>query len=353
MDFKEVLKHLSEAGGVSGQEGPVRYIASDALGKYADDVRVDTFGNIVALKRATIQRTNESPRVMLAAHYDEIGLIVTKIEERGFLRFSTVGGVDPRTLPGQEVVVQGREPFVGIIGAKPPHVQSPGESKNVIKLEELFIDIGLSEDEAKKFIKVGDLVNFKRDFVELSDNMVAGKSMDDRAGLVVILKALKELSMLNHQVDVYAVATVQEEVGVRGATVSTYGITPDIGIAIDVTHGHMEGVSKRDTVQMGGGSAISIGPHVHPKLFQSFVDISREVNIPYQIEASPTPAGTDAFAIQITREGVASALISIPLRYMHTSVEVASMDDIKEAGRLIAAFIARIDQQYVEELKCF
>ncbi len=353
MDTKEFLKRLSEASGVSGSEGPVCRIAGGVFNEYADDVRVDMFGNLLAVKRGQYEGPDGPPKVMIAAHSDEIGFMVTAIEKGGFLRFTPVGGIDQRILPGQEVLVYGKETVTGVIGAKPPHVQAPGESNRVVKMEDLFIDIGLPEDRVKEIIKVGDIATFKRRFMELGGSMVAGKSMDDRAGVAVILEVLKELRRLRHRADLYAVATVQEEVGTRGALVSSYSIAPDIGIAIDVTHGDMEGVPKRSTVAMGGGPAIGIGPHVHPKLYEKFVSISKELRIPHQIDPSPRPGGTDAWAIQIARSGVASALISIPLRYMHTSVEVASMDDIKESGRLIASFIARIDKPDVEELRCF
>ena len=168
-----------------------------------------------------------------------------------------------------------------------------------------------------------------------------------------MLTALQELKDVQHQADLYTVATVQEEVGVRGATTSTYGVVPDIGIAIDVCHGTMPGVSKEDSAELGAGVAIGFGPHVHPELFSELKDIADEHEIDYQIEASNTPHGTDAFAIQVTRAGIPTALLSIPLRYMHTSVETISYQDIKRAGRLLARFIRDLDAEFVEGLQCF
>ncbi|MFO7819133.1 MAG: M42 family metallopeptidase, partial [Halanaerobacter sp.] len=314
------------------------------------EIKYDNLGNLIAYKEGSAE---DELKVMIAAHMDEIGLMVNKIEEDGFLRFTSVGGVDQRTLVGQEVIVLGNEELQGIIGAKPPHVQSTSERKKAYKMEDMYIDLGLDAQEVEEKVRVGDVVTVKREFEELKNDRVTGKALDDRAGVLVMLTVLQELADIEHQVDLYTVATVQEEVGVRGATTSTYGIVPDIGVAIDVCHGQMPGVSSEDAAELGGGAAIAFGPHVHPKLFSKLKELAQGNEIKSQVEPSHTPRGTDAFAMQVTRAGIPTALISIPLRYMHTSVETISLKDIKRAGRLLARFIREIDAEFVEGLECF
>ncbi len=348
---KDLLKLLSETNGVSGYEGNPAEIIEDNFKPYCNELKKDKLGNLYGVKWAPAPE--KAPTVMLAAHMDEIGLMVTRIEEGGFLRFTSVGGIDPRTMPAQEVVVHGVKALPGLIGAKPPHLTSSEDRKKALKLNELFIDTGLSEEEVKKIVSVGDMITIKRNFISLHNDFVAGKSLDDRAGVIMIYQVLKELEYLKHNVNLYAVATVQEEVGVRGATTSAYSIDPDIGIAIDVCHATMPGVDEEDAAEMGKGPAVGFGPHVHHKLFKKIKEVAEETNLNYQVQPSPRPGGTDAFAIQVARSGVASGLISIPLRYMHTSVETLDLNDIKQGGQLLARFISRIDNDFVEGLKCY
>ena len=350
MDNSEILQNLSETNGVSGYEQNITSQVANIFSEYSDEIKYDNLGNLIARKKGTGE---ENIKVMFAAHMDEIGLMVTKIEEEGFLRFTAVGGVDQRTLVGQEVIVLGTEELQGIIGAKPPHVQSSKERQKAYKMDDMYIDLGLEAEQVKEKVRVGDVITVKRQFEELKNNRVTGKALDDRAGILVMLTALQELKHVDHKVDLYTVATVQEEVGVRGATTSTYGIVPDIGVAIDVCHGIMPGVSSEDAAKLGAGTAIGFGPHVHPNLFSKLKDIAEEQEIKYQIEPSHTPRGTDAFAIQVTRAGIPTALLSIPLRYMHTSVETISMKDIRRSGKLLARFIRELNVEFVEGLQCF
>lgn len=351
MDIKQVLKTLSEASGVSGYEQtvaePIR-----ATCPWADDIRTDKLGNVIMLKKG--QGPEPRPKVMLAAHMDEIGLIITKIEKEGFLRFSTIGGFDQRVLLAQEVLVHGRKPLVGIIGAKPPHIQAPGEQSKAVLMEDLFIDVGFdSQEDAEKTVRIGDLVTMKREVLDLQGSFMAGKSFDDRAGVAAIFECFKVLSKVAHEADVYGVATVQEEVGLRGAITSTYGIVPDIGIAIDVGFGDQPGLPDSDTIKLGQGPGVAIGPHVHPKVHTRMVEAAKEWNISFSLDPSPSPGGTDAYAIQVARAGVATILLSIPLRYMHTPIETLDYEDVKRTGRLMAMFIAGIDNEFVEGLTCF
>ncbi|AZR72834.1 aminopeptidase [Anoxybacter fermentans] len=351
MKLEKFLAQLTEIPGVSGYEGRMGDLIGQAFSPYVDEIRKDNLQNLIALKKG---EGENCPSIMLAAHMDEIGLMVAKIEEKGFLRITSIGGVDERTILAQEVTVHGKKPLYGIVGAKPPHLQEPDERKKAVKMEDLYVDCGLPEEKIRELVRVGDPITVNREYTSLHNKRAAAKALDDRAGVAVILEVFKELQYLKHTVDVYGVATVQEEVGTRGAFTSTYGIMPDLGIAIDVGFGHMPGIlNKEDTINLGKGAAIGIGPHVHPKIFKKLKELADELKISYQLEPSPYPGGTDAYAIQITRSGVPTGLISIPLRYMHTSVETLDLEDIRTAARLLAQFIARIDHEFVEGLKCF
>jgi putative aminopeptidase FrvX len=335
-----LLKKLSEARGVSGYEAEVREIVVEEFGQYADEVQTDKLGNVIALKRG--EGDEPRCRIMLAGHIDEIGLMVTKLE-KGFLRFTSVGGFDARTLLGQEVTVHGREDLPGIIGSRPPHVLPREERDKVIAMDKLLIDVGVGEEELERLVRVGDLVTMKREFTQLKGDLVVGKALDDRTAVVAMVVCLEELASIKHVWDVYAVATVQEEVGLRGAITSAYGLAPDAAIAIDATFGDQPDVSKAESVKMGKGPAIAFGPNVYPRLYETLVEVAQELEIPYQIEPIPGRSGTDAWAIQVTREGIPTALLSIPQRYMHTSVETVSLKDVERTGRLMAGFIGRLE----------
>jgi len=343
MEVLPFLRALSEAAGVSGYEENVRKLVIEQFGRFADEVRTDKLGNVIALKRGKGQGPH--PRIMLAGHMDEIGLMVTQLKE-GFLHFTTVGGVDPRVLLGQEVIVHGRRELSGIIGSRPPHVLSREEREKPRPLEELFIDLGLSQEEVAQLVRVGDLVTLRRQFIELRNGWVAGKGLDDRAAVAAIGLCLAELARMRHQWDVYGVATVQEEVGLRGAITSTYDIMPEVGIAIDVGFGATPGQPEEKTIEMDKGPAIGFGPNIHPKVHEGLVETAKALEIPHQIEPIPGRSGTDAWAMQVTREGIPTGLISIPLRYMHTPVETLVIRDIERTGRLLAAFISRLDETF-------
>lgn len=346
---KEFLKKASMAHGVSGYEFMnAKAVVEEAMKGLVDEIRSDTFGNVIGYRKG--EGEGERPEIMLAGHMDEIGLMVTKIEERGFLQFTQVGGVDPRILPGHEVIVYGKRPLTGLIGVKPPHLTPPEEANKAVKMWDLAIDLGLPEEEVRNLVSVGDIVTFKRQVTELMGDVLSGKSMDDRAGVAVILVALDNLAKYKVQADVYAIATTQEEVGLKGAITSAYGIRPDIGIAIDVCHAETPGVPEWRTAAMGKGPAVAKGANIHPKVYEGLEKAAKELGISIQPEPAPAATGTDAWGIQITAEGVATGLISIPLRYMHTSVETLSVGDVEKAGRLLAAFIASVDSRFVKEL---
>jgi len=352
VEIRRFLSDICEVYGVSGFEHQVAALIKAALCPFADQVRQDKLGNVAFYKRGE-REEGAGPRILLAAHMDEIGLMITKIEEGGFLRFAPVGGIDPRAIVGQEVLIFGRKALPGVIGAKPPHLTDADEREKGHEMEDLFIDLVLSEQEVRRQVSAGDLAVIRRESLALAGNTFVAKALDDRAGVAVLLHCLQELSKLRHRSDVFAVVTVQEEVGVRGATVSAYGILPDIGIAVDVTHGEMPGVPEHETAQLGKGPVICLGPNIHPKLGAELQRLAKECLIPHQLEVSPGPTATDARAIQVTRDGIPAALISIPLRYMHTSVELVDLEDVRQAGRLLAHFIVAVDMAFVEGLTCY
>ncbi len=347
MEIVPLLKRLTEAPGVSGYEHQVRAIVQEFFGRFADQTTVDTLGNVIAVKRGT--GPDPRPAVMLAAHMDEIGLIVLDLED-GFIHFEQVGGYDDRVLPGQEVVVHGRRKLTGVIGAPPPHVLPRAERNKPFPADKLLIDVGLPPEEVNRLVRVGDLITMKCDLVELKGGLVAGKAMDNRASVVAIAVCLEELSRMHHTWDVYAVATVQEEVTYGGAITGTFGIKPQIGIALDVTFARQPGVPDDTTFEMGKGPTINYGPNFHSKLSDGLVEAAKSLEMAWQMEPSPRPGGTDAYAIQISREGIPAALVSIPLRNMHTPVETGAIKDIERAGRLIAAFISRLDENSLAKL---
>ena len=349
MDIVKLLRDLTQASGVSGFEEEARTVARQALEPYASTIRQDALGNLIALQEG--QRADGVPArsVMLAAHVDEIGLMVTGIE-KGFLRFTCVGGVDLRTILGQEVIVHGARPLPGVIGSRPPHVLPLQEMNKPVPLENLFIDIGLPSEKVAALVHVGDVITLRRDTLELGDSYVSGKGLDDRAGVVTLAVCLETLSTLKHEWDVYAVATTQEEVGMRGAIVSAYGVAPDIGVAIDVGFGAQQGVSEDESIAMDGGPAVAMGPNIHPVIYERLVKTAKDYEIPHQVEVAPGHTGTDAWALQVTRQGIPSGLLSLPLRYMHTTVETACTRDLARTGRLLALFIAGLHEDFAVEL---
>ncbi len=349
MDTVTLLKQLSEASGVTGYETEVRELVAEAFRPYVDEMRVDALGNLIALRRGARPEGEPVRSIMLAAHTDEIGLMVSGLHE-GFLRITRVGGTDPRTILGQEVVVHGRRPLPGIVGSRPPHVLPPEARKTVVPFDELYVDVGLPAERLSAEVRVGDLITLYQPFTVLGEGYVAGKAFDDRAGVVAVAKCLAELAASRHRWDVYAVATTQEEIGLRGATVSAWSIAPDAAIAIDVGFGRQRGVSEDDSIDMDGGPALAIGPNVHPLVHEELVRTAKEYEIRYQVEVAPGATGTDGWAIQVARMGVPTEVISVPLRYMHSTVETVSVADIDRTARLMARFIARLDESFSKRL---
>jgi endoglucanase len=270
--------------------------------------------------------------------------------EKGFLRFADVSGSDERVMLGQEVIVHGQRELPGIIGSRPPHVLPPEMRESVIPFEELFVDIGLPEAQVNKLVRVGDLISIRCEARELKGGLFSGKAMDDRASVAAVAVCLEALAGMQHGWDVMGVASVEEETSFLGAITSAYGLHPDVAIAIDVTFAEQSDVSKPRAVEMNKGPAIGIGPNFHPRLVEALVNTAQKMEMPYQMEPTPGPSGTDAWPIQVAREGIPTALLSIPLRYMHTPVETVSLKDVERTGRLMAEFIAPLNDEFLKTL---
>ncbi len=347
MSLRENLEKLSNACGVTGREEEVRKLMVNLLKPVADQVVVDKMENVVAVKKGK----KNAPKVMLAAHMDEIGLMVKNITKEGFLQFAKMGGIDDRILLAQKIVVYtGKGPIDGIVGSKPPHIQKEEERKKILTFDELFIDIGAEnkEDAAKKGVKVGDAIGFDQKYAKIGDGIVIGKAFDDRVGCAVMVEALKLLQKTD--CTIYAVGTVQEEVGLRGAGTAAFSIEPDVGIALDVTvAGDVPGVREIDTtIKMGKGPALTVtdsGLITHPKVLRLLLETAEESKIPYQLETG-LMGTTDAARISLTREGVPSGTISIGTRYIHSPIGMLSLKDAEDSAKLTAAVIERIQKVF-------
>jgi tetrahedral aminopeptidase len=350
-NHKKTLLELLDSHGGPGFEQQVANKVRAAFSAYTSEMRTDTLGNIIATVHGFGGKS--APKIMLSAHMDEIALVVTKIDAGGFLRVAQAGGFDPRTLVGQEVVVHGKQLLRGIVGSKPPHLTSPAERKKAAPLEDLYIDVAMKEERVREVVGIGDRITLHRETMELLNNRVSGKALDNRTSIAVILETLRFLQGLKHQSDVIAVASVQEEVGMRGAATVGYGVNPDIAIAIDVTFADMPGQDPDESFKIGAGPAISFGPNIHRNVFTALRDAAENNGIPYQLELSQGPTGTDGNAFQIARAGIATGVVGIAIRYMHCSVETGSYDDIVLCGRLLAHYIAGITQEDVEGLSCY
>jgi tetrahedral aminopeptidase len=350
----EILLELSAAAGVAGDEAGVVNKAAEYFREYTDRVELDRFGNLIAFKRGEKNGTPEQVSLAAAAHIDEIGAMVTKIEPEGFLRFTSVGGIDPRTLLGQAVEVHGRTVLKGVIGALAPHLLTEKEQKKELKIEHLFIDLGFNEAQARAQVSVGDFISLDQVPLKLEAGAcLTGKSLDNRAGVAALILCAAELAGMKHQADLYFIATLQEEVGVRGAITAAYSLVPDLVVAVDVTHGEAPGLTGSKVFELGRGTTVALGPNIHPALSRRLQDTAREQRILYQLEPIPESSSTDAWATQVSREGIPSALLSIPLRYMHSAVELLHLSDIISTGRLLSQFSYGVDRPFVEGLSCF
>ncbi len=347
MTLIENLEILSNACGVTGREEEIAGLMKKFLKPYVDEVKEDKLGNVIGTKSGK----KDGPKIMLAAHMDEIGLFVKTITRRGFLHFVKIGGVDDRILPAQKVIVHTEKgPMHGIIGSRPLHIQKIEERQKVISYDELFIDVGAESREGaeKMGVRIGDTVSFDIRFARIGKKIVIGKALDDRIGCAVMIEALKRLK--NADCTVHAVGTVQEEAASRGAATSAFGIQPDIGIALDVTiAGDTPGVKEVEApIKMGKGPALTVadsGMIVPLKILRLLIDTAEQNKIPYQLETL-MGGSTDAARILITREGVPSGVISVPTRYIHSPTSMLDLEDTENAVKLLVATVQKIPKTF-------
>lgn len=340
MDYTAVLSELSLFPAVTGHERDFSLFLKELFAQFCDEVEVDRFYNVIATKKGF---GKEKKRIMVSAHMDEIGLMVRSIEDGGFIGFTNMGGVDVKILLAQEVIIHGKKDIVGVIGAKPPHLLKPEETKKAVKLDKMVIDTGMKTESLKDIVSIGDVITFRAEPFILQERRFSSKSIDNRCGIAAMIRAMEELSKLHHFHDVVFTASVQEEVGLRGAVTAGYNVQPDIAIVIDACHGDIPDASKDEIFSLGKGPAVSIGPNLHKNATRKLIDVAKEENISYQTDVEPGETGTEAWALQVSRSGVPTVLISIPVRYMHTTVETLQVSDMKNAGILAARFAASLD----------
>lgn len=345
-ESKDFLYKLLNTPSPTGFEQPIQRVVKKRMQRYADTIETDVHGNVMVGLNVKAER-----KVMLAGHCDQIGLMVTYIGDDGFIYISALGGIDPGVLPGSIVTIHTEKGVIdGVIGRKPVHLQSAEErGKGCTEVNKAWIDIGAkNKKEAEKLVRIGDPITFKLGVTELKNGLIASPGLDDKAGLFVVMEALRILSREKLKVALYSVSTVQEEVGLRGARTAAYGIDPLVGIGVDVTFSDDnpgKGANKGVPIKLGGGPVITRGPNINPVVEKMLVEAAKRSKIKYQLEPSPAMLGNDTNAMQITRSGVATASVEIPNRYMHSQVEVCSLSDLENAAKLLAAFVKNVTQR--------
>ena len=339
------LKSLLETPSPSGFERPIQDVVRAWARPYADEVRTDRHGNVIAVLDPRGQ-----PRVMLAGHCDQIGLMVQHIDDHGFLYVQPIGGWDMQVLLGQKLTVWTQEgPVAGVVSRRAPHLLTAEERNKVPQFTDVWVDVGAKDRaEAESWIRHGDPVTFALGYHELRNRLAMSPALDDKVGVWTVMEALRLLKGRALQAAVYCVSTVQEEVGLRGAATSTYGIHPAVGIAVDVCHAtDTPGNDKKQLgdTRLGGGPVVFRGANINPRVFERLEESARQFELAVQVRGVPRATGTDANVMQISRDGVATGLVGIPNRYMHSPVEVACLDDLERAARLLAEFSAAVTPQ--------
>ena len=339
---RDFLLRLLNTPSPSGYERPIQDVVRAYVGEFADRVTTDLHGNVIACKNPSAKL-----RVMFAGHCDQIGMLITHFNDNGFLHAQTIGGWDAQQLIGQRMTIwTASGPLPAVIARKPIHLLTDEERKQVVKLEDLWLDIGAkSKDEAKELVRIGDPVTLKLSYQEMRNGLANSPAMDNKCGLWVVIEALRRAAKRDLKCGVYAVSTVAEEIGLRGAQTSAFGIDPQVGIAVDVTHAtDCPTIDKRQQgdVSLGLGPVIPRGPNMNPVVVERLLAICKQKEIPHQLTASGKAQSNDSNAIQISRAGVATGLVAIPNRYMHSAVEMISLDDIDRAAELLAEFVASL-----------
>lgn len=334
----DLLRLMLESPSPSGSETSVTNSFSEFMKEFVDEVYSDSMGNVIAHKKKTGAKS-----LMLISHADEVGFMITHIDNRGFLYFQPVGGIDVNLLPGLQVEIHdARGKIIGVIGRKPKHLQKKEDANQQIRFEDLWIDIGAKDKtDAESYVHIGDYATYKASVTKQLNNLITSKSLDDKIGLAVIAEVATRLHHQDVKYDLYFVASTQEELGTRGATIVANKIKTDKCIAIDVTHAtdypHMTPFRSGE-IKLGNGAVIAIGPNINQELSTTMENIAQSNGICYQLEAIPFPTGTDARQIQISGTGVLTALVSIPCRYMHSPVEIVSIDDVNSAVEIITGY---------------
>lgn len=342
MELEQFLREVIAQPGLTGHEGPVARLIADKFRPLCDEVYITSTNSVIARKKGN------GPKVMFAAHLDEIGLMVTKVEKDGSLRMGSVGGVDPRILPGMRVMVLGKETLLGVVGAKAPHLLTEKEREQNYQRDDLYVDLGLPADKVQSLVQIGDLIQLENRFVELKNRRYATKTADDRACVAILYRAMQLLANMRHEADLYFVATCQEEIGSWGAKMAGFEVDPDFGVALDVCH-----AATPDATQFTHevtSLVASMGPYIHPVLRKKLADVAKEQNIALQTAVVPRSTSTDADDLGVVRGGVPTILLELPLKYMHTTVELFDMHALQEGGRLLANFAAAVQPGWEDEL---
>lgn len=356
MDTFKVLQQLTETPGPAADETAIAGAIAALWQPLSDELTYGRTGTLVARKRGSQTPEAGTPglSIMLAAHMDEIALLVARLVEHrgfGFIRATNVGGVDRSHLIGQTVVVHGTEPLTGVIGALPNHMLSEKKRNRTLEYEDLVIDTGLPFDHLRKLVSVGDFITFRQPLRKLGSQLATGKALDNRASVAAVTYCLEALQNRDHSWDVIAAATSQEETRLLGAANSAFDVRPDLAIAIDVSFGKGPGASGEETFDLGGGPVLGIGANVHRGVYDALKAAAGRLEMKVETEPHAARSGTDAQALQTAREGIPTGLVGIPLRYMHTMVETVDLRDIERAGRLLAEFISGLDDQFMPGLQ--
>lgn len=338
----EFLQELLATPSPSGYEQPIQRVVRRYVADFADEVHTDVHGNVIACKNPSGKL-----RLMLAGHCDQIGLLVTQVDEQGFIYTQTIGGWDPIQLVGQRMTIWTNDgPVPAVIARKPIHLLKEDERKQSVRHDDLWLDIGAKDkDEAKGLVRIGDPVTLELGYQSLRNNLANAPGMDNRTGLWVVVEALKRASARKLNCSLFAASTVQEEIGLRGARTSAFGIDPHVAVAVDVTHAtDCPTIDKRQQgdIALGGGPVIFRGPNMNPLVTSRLIELCSQAEIPYQLSAIGRATPNDTNILQVTRAGVATGLVSIPNRYMHSAVETISLEDIDRAAELLAAFAVEL-----------
>ncbi len=346
-EVSTLLKKLTAPPGLSGYEESIARQVEALWQPLVDELSRNRLGSVLGLRKGV----GEPPRrrLMMVAHQDAIGLMVSGIKD-GFLRLTEIGGIDHRILPGQLVQVHGKRTLPAVIVQPPPFLLPPEAQEGSVPLSYLWADTGLEEKEVRRQVQVGDPVSFGRNYLEMSSDLVCSPSMDNRASLCALTLCLQQLQRRQHTWDIWAVSSTQEEETLGGAATSAFHIQPDLAIVIDVTHASGPGSPSHKTYPLGRGITLGWGPTVHPRLYETFKELADKLEIPYKMEPMPRYSGTDADRLQTIAEGIPTMVISIPLRYMHTPVEIVSLKDIQRAARLLTEFAATLEIDFMDKL---